>query len=285
MSSTTPKPSKAERRDQAREQARQLREQQQKRERRSRILAISGLSAAVIALIVVIALILGNRPEPAAGVVYTGDDAETLTLADVTAPSTTESNGAIPVRADGVAGEPAEDGDVVVLVYFDYMCPYCGKFEAANDSELKTLREAGGVTVEYHIISFLDGQSAGGQYSTRAANASAVVADGAPEAWSDFHSALFESEPTEGTQGLSDKELADIATDAGVPQDVVDRFTVAADDGDWRIFAPWVVANTNTAATDLGKLSTPTVLIDGEQFTGDMYTAGPLTAAVEAAKG
>lgn len=285
MSSNTPKPTKGERRDQAREQARQLREQQQKRDRRNRIIAISGLLTAVIALVVVIALIFANRPAPAAGVAYTGNDADTLTLADVTAPSTTESNGSIPVRADGAAGEPAADGDVVVQVYFDYMCPFCGKFEAANDGELKALREAGGVTVQYHILSFLDGQSAGGQYSTRAANASAMVADRAPAAWSAFHSALFANEPQEGTRGLSDKEIADIATKAGVPQDVVDQFTVASDNGDWRIFAPWVVANTNTAATDLGKLSTPTVLINGQQFTGDLLTPGPLTAAVKAAKG
>jgi hypothetical protein len=41
MPSNEPRPSKAARRDQAREQARQLREQQQKREKRNRNVAIS----------------------------------------------------------------------------------------------------------------------------------------------------------------------------------------------------------------------------------------------------
>lgn len=283
MSTNTPRPSKAERRDQAREQARQLREQQVKRDKRNKIIAIGGLSAAVIALAVVIILIVVQSNQP--GIAYTGDDADTLTLADVTAPSTAESNGGIPVGADGGAGEPAADGDVVVSVYFDYMCPACGDFEAANDSELRALLQEGGVTVEYHMVSFLDAQSAGGEYSTRAGNASAVVADQAPAQFSDFHSALFEHQPSEGGKGLSDEEIADLAIEAGVPQDVVDQFTATAPDAEWRTFAPWLKANTNQMATDLGAIRTPTVLIDGEQFTGDPYTPGVLTAAIEAAKG
>lgn len=289
MSSTTPsagkgaKPSKNERRDAAREQARVLREQQAKRDKRNKLIAIGGLSAAVVTLVVVAALII--IPSLGPGIAYTADDAESITPADVTAPSTAQDNGAIPVGQEGVAGEAAADGDVVVSVYFDYMCPYCGMFEEANDAELAELRAAGGVTVDYHPIAFLDAQSQGAEYSTRAANAAAVVADQAPEQFAAFSSALFANQPEEGTKGLSDEEIADLAAEAGVPDAVVDRFTATADGADWRTFAPWVVAATNQATTDLGGLSTPTVLIDGEKFTGDLYTAGPLTEAVEAAKG
>ncbi|WP_454050937.1 DsbA family protein [Cellulomonas sp. Marseille-Q8402] len=289
MTSPTPnpgkgaRPSKNERRDAAREQARVLREQQAKRDRRNKFIAIGGLSAAVITLIVVAAIII--VPSLGPGIAYTGDDAESLALADVTAPATAEDDGAIPVGQDGVAGVPAAEDDVVVSVYYDYMCPYCGMFEAANDTELAQLREEGGVTVEYHPISFLDGQSAGGEYSTRAGNAAAVVADQDPDSFAAFSSALFANQPEEGTKGLSDDEIADIATEVGVPSDVVDAFTATADDAEWRTFAPWLVATTNQANTDLNGLSTPTVLIDGEKFEGDLYTAGPLTEAVEAAKG
>ena len=289
MSSSTPKPgaagrpSKNDRRDAAREQARVLREQQARRDKRNKVIAIGGLSAAVVTLVVVAAIII--VPSLGPGIAYTADDADTVTLADVTAPATAESNGAIPVGPDGVAGEAAADGDVVVSVYYDYMCPYCGQFEAANDAELAQLREEGGVTVEYHPISFLDGQSAGGEYSTRAGNAAAVVADQAPEQFAAFSSALFANQPEEGTKGLSDEEIADLAAEAGVPDDVVDQFTATAGDADWRTFAPWLAATTNQAASDLGGISTPTVLIDGEKYEGDLYTAGPLTQAVEAAKG
>jgi protein-disulfide isomerase len=289
MPSTTPrpgsgaKPSKAERRDQAREQARQLREQQAKRDRRNKVVAIGGLSAAVIALIVVVVLVVNQANAP--GIAYTGDDASTITLADTTAPSTANANGGIPVGADGAAGETAAADDVVVSVYFDYMCPWCGRFAEANDAELKSLLAEGGVTVEYHPLAFLDQQSAGAEYSTRAGNAAAVVADQAPEQYSAFHSALFENQPEEGTKGLSDDEIADLAREAGVPDDVVEQFTATASGETWRTFAPWLAANNNQMVTDLGKLGTPAVLIDGEEFTGDLYTTGPLTEAIEAAKG
>lgn len=289
MPSTTPrpgsgpKPSKAERRDQAREQARQLREQQAKRDRRNKVIAIGGLSAAVIALIVVVVLVVNQANAP--GIAYTGDDASTITLADTTAPSTANANGGIPVGADGAAGETAGADDVVVSVYFDYMCPWCGRFEEANDAELKSLLAEGGVTVEYHPLAFLDQQSTGAEYSTRAGNAAAVVADQAPEQYSAFHSALFEHQPEEGTKGLSDDEIADLAREAGVPDDVVEQFTATASGETWRTFAPWLAANNNQMVTDLGKLGTPAVLIDGEEFTGDLYTTGPLTEAIEAAKG
>jgi protein-disulfide isomerase len=289
MSSTTPspgkgaRPSKNERRDAAREQARVLREQQARRDKRNKIIAIGGLAAAVVTLVVVAAIII--IPSLGPGIAYSADDADTVSLADVTAPAAAEDNGAIPVGQDGVAGVPAADGDVVVSVYFDYMCPYCGQFEAANDAELAQLREEGGVTVEYHPISFLDAQSSGAEYSTRAGNAAAVVADQDPEHFAAFSSALFANQPEEGTKGLTDEEIADLATEVGVPSAIVDAFTDTAPDAEWRTFAPWLAATTNQASDDLGGISTPTVLIDGEQFTGDLYTAGPLTEAVEAAKG
>lgn len=280
--SSSPRPNKGERRDAAREQARALREHEARRDRRSKIAGIGILSLAGVALVTVVTFIVIQAVRP--GIAYGGDDAATLTLADTTAPSTAGSNGGIPVGADGGAGEAAADGDVVVSVYFDYMCPWCGRFEEANDAELATLRAAGGVTVEYHPLAFLDAQSSGGEYSTRAGNAALVVADQAPAEFSAFHSLLFENQPEEGTKGLSDEEIADLALEAGVPQDVVDQFTTTVADQPWRTFAPWLVANNNQMVSDIGRLGTPTVLIDGEEFTGDLYTTGPLTEAIQAAQ-
>jgi protein-disulfide isomerase len=282
MSSSTPRPNKAERRDTAREKARVLREQEARRDRRNKIAGIGILSVAGIALVTVVTFIVTQSLRP--GIAYTADDAASITLADTTAPSTAGSNGGIPVGADGGAGEQPADGDVVVSVYFDYMCPYCGQFEDANDAELAALRAAGGVTVEYHPLAFLDSASQGADYSTRAGNAAMVVADQAPAQFSAFHSLLFDNQPEEGTKGLSDDRIADLAREAGVPQDVVDQFTATVTDQPWRTFAPWLAANNNQMVTDLGRLSTPTVLIDGEKFTGDLYSTGPLTQAIQAAQ-
>lgn len=285
MPTNDPRPSKAERRDEARLKAIEMREQQKKREKRNRTIAISGLVAAVVVLVVVVALILGQTKTTAGGAAYTGD---AVKIADVAKPSTAEDNGAIPVGATGRAGEAPATGDVVVSVYFDYMCPYCHQFETANDAELATLRAAGGVTVEYHPVSILDGLSSGTEYSTRAANAVAVVADQAPDKFSAFNTALFANQPAENSQGLSDDEIAKLALTAGVPQSVVDKLTgtTTVSGKSWRTFAPYIAALTTQASVDLGSsYGTPTVLINGTAFKGDLYTAGPLTDAIVAAKG
>lgn len=283
MPTNDPRPNKAERRDEARVKAIQMREQQKTREKRNRMVAIGGLVAAVVVLVVVVALILGQTKGTTAGAAYTGD---AVKLADVAKPSTVGDNGAIPIGATGKAGEKPATGDVVVSVYLDYMCPYCHQFETANDPELATLRAAGGVVVEYHPISILDRLSSGTEYSTRASNAAAVVADQAPDKFSAFNSALFANQPAENSQGLSDAEIAKLAVTAGVPQTVVDQFTAKAPGKSWRTFAPYVSALTAQASVDLGaSYGTPTIRINGTTFKGDLYSAGPLTQAIIAAKG
>ena len=282
MSSNSPRPSKAERRDQAREQARQMREAQRKREQRNKYIAIGAVVVAVLALGGVGGWLWNQSNQP--GIAYTAEDASTITLADTTAPATASEGGGIPVGKDGIAGE-AEDGNVVVSVYTDFMCPFCGDFEQANGAELESLREAGGVTVEYHLLSFLDSQSRGAEYSTRSGNAAAVVADQSPELFPQFFAALFEDQPEEGSKGLSDSDIAGLAEQVGVPSAVIDQFTTTVSGQDWRTYAPWLQANVNQMRTDMGQVGTPYVMIDGEQFQGDLYSTGPLTQAVQSALG
>lgn len=183
------------------------------------------------------------------------------------APANLSATGAIVV---GSAKAPT-----TVEIYFDYMCPACGAFERANGEELTGLVESGDANLELRPISFLDEQSEGTRYSTRAANALATVADEAPESVWTFHRALYAAQPQEGTSGLTDQEIADIALAANVPVGVVDRFT----DGD---FDGWVADSTQRSFSE-GVETTPTVLINGETFTGDPFTLGPLTEAIQAA--
>lgn len=179
--------------------------------------------------------------------------------------------------ADGVVPVGREDAPVTVTVFFDYMCPFCGRFEAANSAGMTRLVDGGQVRVELRPMAFLDPQSEGSEYSTRAANALATVADGAPDKVWEFHRALFEQQPEEGTAGLADDRIVEIAREAGVPAAVADRFAGREFDG-------WV-AQATQGAFDAGVQGTPTVLIDGEQFPGDLYASGALADAVEAASG
>ncbi|GAA3210367.1 DsbA family protein [Nonomuraea helvata] len=196
-------------------------------------------------------------------------------------------NGSSPASQRGKAPAIATVGGALGLgnaaapvkleVYLDYMCPYCGRFEQANSGALDRMAADGTVRLELHPLSFLDQASSGAKYSTRAANAVATVADRAPGKVLALSTALFTNQPEEGSRGLSDEEIATLARNAGVPADVVAAFA-------GRSFEPWVAASTE-AVLDSGISRTPTVKINGKVFEGDLYTAGPLMAAVIAAKG
>jgi len=167
------------------------------------------------------------------------------------------------------------NASVTLDLYYDYMCPACGAFEHTNSDDLTRLIEDGTLRVNLHVMSFLDQMSQGTEYSTRAANAYATVVDRAPDRVWAFHTALYANQPAEGTDGLSDEVIAEIATDARVPAGVADTFTDGVHQG-------WVVQSTRDA-NDAGVSHTPTVTINGEAFTGDWSTPGRLAEAVELA--
>ncbi|MCL2453854.1 MAG: thioredoxin domain-containing protein [Micrococcales bacterium] len=201
-------------------------------------------------------------------------------------PSAAEpASGGIPVSAAGV-GVVAEG--VRVDVYLDFLCPYCGLFEQVNGADLQALAAQDGVTVVYHPLAIMDRASLGTFYSTRAANAVGVVADQSPEHFVVFMEALFArgTMPDQGTEGLSDARLAEVAQSVGVPTSVTDQFTsvVEVDGRQVRPFVPWTVASLYAAALAMdGQVGTPSVFIDGERWSGDYTTRGTLKAAVEAA--
>jgi protein-disulfide isomerase len=250
--------------NQARPRTQELRRVQQeaalKRAKQRRILMSVG-AVVIVGLLAAIAVTLvqaADQDDPPAAVAGTGLVPQHLSAA-----------GAIPVGA--------ADAPVAVEIYFDYMCPACGAFEAANSAELDRLITSGVARVELRPISFLDEQSDGTRYSTRSANAVAVIADSAPDLAWDFHDSMYAHQPPEGGKGLSDEQIAALATDVGVPADVVDRFT---DD----TFEAWVASVTQDAF-DGGLTGTPTVKINGVVFAGDLFEVGPLTEAIESAAG
>jgi len=247
---------------QARIRTQELRRAQEEAARkqatRRRILTIAGVLV-ILGLLVAIAAVVVK----AVG----GSDSPAPSTGEVVAPAHVTSSGAIPV------GDT--DAPVTVEIYYDYMCPACGAFEAANGDELDRLLEEGTVRIELRPISFLDPQSSGTEYSTRAANAIATVADAAPDQVWDLHAALYAQQPSEGSEGLSDDRIAEIATGVGVPADVTDRFTAGT-------YRSWVAAVTQQAF-DSGVQGTPTIKVDGEVFDGDPFSTGPLTQAIETA--
>lgn len=174
---------------------------------------------------------------------------------DTTGQAATPPAGAVDDYALAVG---SADAAATVTVYEDFMCPFCGQFEAASREMLAEQVDAGDVRVEYRVVSFLDRYSNGTEYSTRAMNALGVVLDTSGVEVADrFHELLFENQPAEGTDGLSDDELVDLAVEAGA-----DEAQVRGPVQD-RVFEQWVV-NATSAASEAGVSQTPTVMVDGE---------------------
>jgi protein-disulfide isomerase len=170
-----------------------------------------------------------------------------------------------------------QDAKVTVSIYADFMCPYCGEFERANGTDLAAAVSADTAKLEIHPMSFLDKLSSGTEYSTRSANAFVTVANADPAlAWA-FDRLLYENQPAENSSGLTDAKLVELARQAGVPESVTATFSA-------KTYVPWVQKITNQAF-DSGITGTPTVKINGQTFTGDVYSAGPLAAAIAQAAG
>lgn len=112
-------------------------------------------------------------------------------------------------------------GATVVDVYFDPMCPICGVFDKTNGTQLASLVDAGTITLRLHPMTFLDRASQGTRYSSRADSALTCVATAKPSATLEYFSALYENQPKENSQGLSDQKLVGLAQGAGAP-DIAD---------------------------------------------------------------
>ena len=243
----------------AHQRAAELRKEVERKERRRRNGFIAAGVAAVLALVLGIGYAVQSSRD---------------TTGQVAAPPAGVVDDYALVR--GEAGAP-----VNVTVYEDFMCPFCGQFEAASRDVLASRVDAGDVRVEYRVLSFLDRASNGTDYSTRSMNALGVVLDTAgPEVAGAFHDLLFENQPEEGTDGLSDDELVDLAVEAGATRE---RIGLPIEQ---RKFEPWV-RNATDAASQAGVSSTPTVQVDGETLEATTIDGlvTELDEAVQAALG
>ena len=139
----------------------------------------------------------------------------------------------IVVNGNGVSAEP--DPNLPTLTeYFDYSCHACADVDAALGEDLTTWASEGHYNLELQPVITVNMN-----YLKPATGASLVVAQKAPDKWIEFHHALLAYFRTQfqagnGTvvQNLdpSWKQVKQIATEVGVPSDVVATFPVNAVD-------------------------------------------------------
>jgi protein-disulfide isomerase len=255
----------SQRREIAREKAKELRLAQKKLDRRNRWLLQGGLAIVAIAIIATVTLIIVNSVRPAApgprnmqsDGIKIGQDFKAVQTPGLTA------------GKDPVPSTQNPDDVIDIRLYVDYNCPFCGEFEAVNNEQIAAWISEGAATLEIHPISLLDGASAATQYSTRAANAAACVANYSPDSFFDVNAALFDKQPGEGKPGLDDAELFKVIRDAGVSnQSPIEKCI-----NDLQ-FRPWVKDATARALngpipnSDIDSVrGTPTILVNGAKYT------------------
>jgi len=264
------RPSKNQRRDAARKKATLLREEQKKKDRRNRVFLQGGIAVAAIAIVGIIALIIVNSIRPVGpGPANMASDGVLIGEG-----LTTVKTPALQPDAKPIASVPDATGTVAdIRVYIDYLCPYCGEFDLTNSDQIAKWVEAGAATVEIHPVSILTSKSAGTQYSLRAANAAACVANSSPNDFYAFNAALFADQPQEGTAGLTDKELKQVVRSSGVTSSL-SKIDACIDDVTYK---SWVLDATDRALTgpipnaSIPKVTgTPTVLVNGKQYLGSL---------------
>jgi len=260
------RPNRNQARELAREKARDMRLAGSSREKRNRIFVQLGLGVLALAVIGALAAVILTAFKPAGpGPLNMQSDGIKITSGNVAVP--TPAN---PSEASPVASPVNDEGVVDITLYVDYLCPICRQFEEANKDAIADLLARDAATIEIHPIAILTNRSQGTQYSLRAANAAACVANDYPNSFMNFHNALFDNQPEEDTPGWTDEELYGFATQAGAGPKVEACINDVQ-------FEDWVKASTERAISgDIAihnkdkkfesVTGTPTIVINGMQF-------------------
>lgn len=283
-----PRPTKNERREQAREKARQEHVERLRKARRRKVITQASVIAAILAVIgIVLTVVLSNGGAAAADArpANMASDGLLLVKGGGEAGMSPVLNKALP---EGAAPVPTvEDPKLAnIRIYEDFMCPACKAFEDTNNSQIAAAVAAGIATVEIHPVAILDRSSMGSKYSTRAANASACIASSSPDTFWAFNQALYAAQPQEGTTGLTNDELVSIAESVNPSNaDAISSCIKKGTYQGWvgqatqRIFGP----DATIPGTDkLKATGTPTVVVNGKLYTGSLTDPAAFSAFMAA---
>ncbi|MCX6402005.1 MAG: thioredoxin domain-containing protein [Propionibacteriales bacterium] len=214
------------------QKAAEMRAAQARRENRRRILTIAAVLAVMVTIVGgAIAISVLNKDEVKA--VAAGSSDYGVSIGDKDAPHT-------------------------VIIYEDFLCPFCGELEAATRDDLAKLAADGKVFVEYRPFDLL---SRLGDYPIRATSAFALVLEkSGPEVAKKFHDLLYENQPSEqDPDAATNDDLVDLAVEAGATEsDVRDGIENVS-------HKSWVTRATKEAIGS-GVSGTPTVIVDGKAF-------------------
>lgn len=172
------------------------------------------------------------------------------------------------------------DDRVEVEVYLDYLCPYCKKFDEAQRSVIEEYLKKDNIVFSFHPMAFLS------EYSMIAANASACIAAEQPDLWWKANNLLYDAQPEEKTAqaftAKQSKELISESLKSLSLNDTVKKCMTDLPYGKWSVDATnRVLKSGKVPNSTLTKIEgTPTIIIDGIQFTEDS-TSGNFKIALD----
>ena len=201
-------------------------------------------------ILITLVIVLVLSAVVAGVVLFTGGGSDTRTAPSGDLP---------PASAQGqalVVGDN-EEAKHTVVIYEDFLCPYCRELETSTRDFLHEAAADGRAQVEYRPFQLLDDD-----YSAEALSAfAAVLQEGTPEQALRFHDILFDRQPYESSPSKPDADtLVGWAKDAGVTDEAV-RDAVRTPDPDF-------IAAANKTAQEAGVTGTPTVTVNGKPLEG-----------------
>ena len=241
--------------DAVRAKAAQMRLAQERADRRTRIIVISVVAAIILAVVGAVGGVIWKQ-QSQINAARNVDPSEVLGVFADGRP--------IVVNGNGVSSQ-ADPNLPTLTEYFDYSCHACADLDAVLGEDLTTWASEGHYNLELQPVITVNMD-----YLKPATGASLVVAQKAPDKWVEFHHALLAYFRTQFQAGngtvvqnldASWKQVKQIATEVGVPADVIATFPVNA-------VEPYLEASSNSwknASVDgrePNKLGTPELVKD-----------------------
>lgn len=149
------------------------------------------------------------------------------------------------------------DAPVALVVYSDYQCPYCAKWNSETLPVMRKYVRSGDLRIEWRDVNVFGPES---ERASRAAHAAARQG----KYWV-YHDALFHGGKHRPKSGLSDKALTSLAKQTGLDPR---KFARDMDSGSTR---REVQRNAREGA-ELGVSSTPAFILGGEPILGAQPT-------------
>lgn len=239
--------SKQKREESRTERAAAIRAEQATKERNRRLALIAGIVIVLGAIV-------------AAGAWYSGDS-----------PTPTDNSSVAVAAGEGSILVGDSTAPVKIVIYEDFLCPYCRQLEDSTRDFLRENAAKGKVLVEYRPINLLTEFS----YSARSMNAwAAVLKHASPQVALKLHDLFYENQPYEqSSDQTTDADIAKLVAKAGGDNAAV---RTAMKTQDQAFFA--AASQTMTAE---GIDGTPTVVLNGRQLKG--LNIAQMTDAIEKA--